>query len=330
MNKLTKVGLSALAGSLAVLSANAVEVTVAGDANLTYTRESGKGSLISPRGNQFGMSNNIYFTGSGEVNGMKVTYYNALSATAAISSSNLTFDMGDSGAIRFDQGGGGNGIDVLDDPTPTAYEESSDNIAALPTLAGDQATNVFNYSGTFAGFGINAMIDPRTGDTDTIEGESSGAGSTGSAHSVALTMPEMIAGLNVQVGMGTATTKDGLATAEDRESLAGSVKYTVGRATVGYNRSETSGGAATAAANYVEGLGIVVAINENLSISLAEVKNEFGKVSAAHVTETTTGIGAAYTMGGMTIAFQNNDGTNIAGVAADSNESTELSLTFAF
>jgi outer membrane protein OmpU len=40
MNKLRKIGLSALAGSLAAVSANAGELSVSGSANLTYTNES--------------------------------------------------------------------------------------------------------------------------------------------------------------------------------------------------------------------------------------------------------------------------------------------------
>ena len=41
MNNLKKVGLSALAGSLVAFSANAVEMTVSGTAEVTYTTNGG-------------------------------------------------------------------------------------------------------------------------------------------------------------------------------------------------------------------------------------------------------------------------------------------------
>ena len=55
MNKLTKVGCSALCGSLAVFSAaNAGDLTVTGSAELTYLSNSGGGAGVN--GNPFGMA----------------------------------------------------------------------------------------------------------------------------------------------------------------------------------------------------------------------------------------------------------------------------------
>ena len=44
------------------------------------------------------MKNNMSFTGSGDVNGYEVTYFNTLSDTGTISSSSLTIDIDDMGA----------------------------------------------------------------------------------------------------------------------------------------------------------------------------------------------------------------------------------------
>jgi len=63
MNKLTKVGFSALCGSLAVFSAaNAGEITVSGGADLTYTS---LGKEVT--GNPIGMGSNYTLKGSGEL-----------------------------------------------------------------------------------------------------------------------------------------------------------------------------------------------------------------------------------------------------------------------
>ena len=68
MDNLKKVGLTALAGSLAAVSANAAEMSVSGATLLTYTSE----HSTETTGNPFGMKTNIGFTASGDVNGMTV------------------------------------------------------------------------------------------------------------------------------------------------------------------------------------------------------------------------------------------------------------------
>ena len=63
MNKLTKIGVSALCGSLAAVSAaNAGEMSVSGGANATWTKLS-----YGSTGNPLGMASNLTFTGSGEL-----------------------------------------------------------------------------------------------------------------------------------------------------------------------------------------------------------------------------------------------------------------------
>ena len=65
MNKLTKIGLSALCGSLAsVTAANAGSMEVTGAAHMTHVTVSGKET-----GNPFGMKTNLSFKGSGELDG---------------------------------------------------------------------------------------------------------------------------------------------------------------------------------------------------------------------------------------------------------------------
>ena len=63
MNKLNKIGISALCGSLAaILAANAGELTVTGGADVTWTSLSGQVT-----GNPLGIGSNFGFSGSGEL-----------------------------------------------------------------------------------------------------------------------------------------------------------------------------------------------------------------------------------------------------------------------
>lgn len=330
MNKLKKLGVSALAGSLVAVAANAGELTVAGSAILSYTSED---NLNQSTGNNLGMQNNISFTGTGEVNGLDVTYYNAFSDTGTITSSQLVIGMGDMGSITFDQGVGANGISAFDDKTPYAWEEAWDGMTGGVTQAAGGSVNVLTYRNTISGVGLNLSYDPATGDTDTSDGNFSGAGVTGSSWSAAITLPALVDGLDAGVGIGTETIDNGTTTATDKESWVAYANYTYGPLTVGYNQLETRGGAAGAVMNINTGMGAVLSINENLSVGIAQHENEFKKVAGnADVTQESTAIAVAYTMGGATLAIQNNEQDNAGGtVGAAYNESrTEINLSLAF
>lgn len=330
MNKLKKLGVSALAGSLVAVAANAGELSVTGSAVLSYVTED---NLNQQTGNNLGLKNNISFTGTGEVNGMDVTYFNTLSDTAGISSSQIVIGMGDMGSITFDQGVGGNGIAAFDDKTPYVYEEAWDEMTGGVTMAAGGSVNVITYKNTISGVGLNLSYDPATGDTDTADGKFSGAGVTGSSWSAAITLPALLDGLDAGVGIGTETVDNGTTTATDKESWVAYANYTYGPLTVGYNQLETSGGAAGAVMNINTGIGAVLNINENLSVGIAQHENEFKKVAAnADVIQESTAITAAYTMGGATLVIQNNEQDNAGGtVGAAYNESrTEINLSLAF
>ena len=65
MTNLKKLGLTALAGSLAAVSAHAGEMTVSGAANLTYT--TGDSTDANGSANTLGNDRDVKFSGSGEL-----------------------------------------------------------------------------------------------------------------------------------------------------------------------------------------------------------------------------------------------------------------------
>ena len=54
------------------------------------------------------------------------------------------------------------------------------------------------------------------------------------------------------------------------------------------------------------------------------------KAGGTNITQESTGIAIAYTMGGAKIAIQNNSMDNVAGVSGTNDEITEISLSMAF
>ena len=332
MNNLKKVGLTALAGSLAAVSANAAEMSVSGATLLTYTSE----DTTETTGNPFGMKTNLSFTASGDVNGMTVSYMQAsVDQFAGMSSARLSIDMGDMGTIAFDQGSG-SGLGTIDDKTPTAAEEIWDGLdgttaGGLVGAAG--SSGVFNYVNTFSGVTLNAAARKGSG-TKSSDGSSSGAG--GSAWDFALTGSGDMMGID-GLSWGTGY---GEAEAGQETNAAGSyaddkhwtvfANYAMGPATFGYQMSGIQAGANGTAGENVDAWGLAFNVNDNLSVSYGEREVEYDKASATNVTEEGEGIAIAYTMGSMKIAGNRNEVQNNAGTSGSDDSMTEIALSFAF
>ena len=121
MNKLSKLGVSALCGSLAAISAaNAGDLTATGGATVTWLSEEG-----NVTGNPIGMASAVSFKGSGELdNGWTFNLTIAEGDASAYSATTIDMTMGGLGTIEFDQGNSGNGIAAYDNVMPTAWEEA--------------------------------------------------------------------------------------------------------------------------------------------------------------------------------------------------------------
>ena len=113
MNNFKKIGLSALAGSLAAITtANAVEMAVSGSAKMTYKN----GHTTEVNGNPFGMNTSLGFSGTGDVNGYDTTLFiQTIDKFGGMTSGSLSVDLGDMGKLTFDQGTGAGGISTIDD-----------------------------------------------------------------------------------------------------------------------------------------------------------------------------------------------------------------------
>ena len=312
MDNLKKVGLTALAGSLAAVSANAAEMSVSGATLLTYTSEDG----TEVTGNPWGMKTNLAFTASGDVNGMTVSYLQvSKDQFAGMSSARLSIDMGDMGTLAFDQGSG-SGLGTIDDKTPTAAEEIWDGVdtdgssGAKGLVGAAGASGVFNYIKTVAGVTFNGAASKGSGAKNPA-GSSSAVGQ--SAWDFALTGTGDILGvdgLSWGAGYGEAETGSQANTGGepgDDEHFTGFINYSMGPMTIGYQEAHIAGGDVGAQNQTTEAWGVAFNVNENLSVSYGERDVEFSKAGAAHVTETGEGIAVAYTMGSMKIAGNMNE-----------------------
>jgi len=334
MNNIKKIGLTALAGSLVAISAQAAEMTVSGATMLTYTSE----DSTEVTGNPFGMKTNLSFTAAGEVNGYNVSYMQtSVDQFAGMSSARLSVDMGDMGTLAFDQGSG-SGLATIDDKTPTAAEEIWDgldtatgaNAQGLVGAAGN--TGVINYVNTFEGVTLNAAFRKGEG---VANGDGGKSGSGEGAWDFALTADGSSMGVDgLAMGLGYGEKENGseaLTTYGDEEHMTAFANYSVGPVTFGYQMSYIDANVLGTDDEQTAAWGLAFNVNENLSLSYGERDVVFkGAGTSADVTEKGDGIAVAYTMGSMKIAGNMNEVSNNDGVSAANDSMTEIAVSFAF
>ena len=142
MNNLKKVGLTALAGALVSVSANAADLSVTGGASINFYGEEGKDS-----GNGWSMADVITFSASQEMdNGWNVTVKHTLDDNT-VDGRSMVIDMGDNGTLTFSGIDGSSVLGSKDDTTPTAGEEAwGDVTGATAALGGASNNDMFHYS----------------------------------------------------------------------------------------------------------------------------------------------------------------------------------------
>jgi outer membrane protein OmpU len=301
MNKITKIGLTALAGSLVATSAFAGAMSVSGSAKVSY--QSKGQSAAQPYSNSKG----ITFSGSGELdNGFTVSTGYTMT-NAAFSSSYVSLDMGDAGTLSLMNSTALAGIDKYDDVMPTAGEEVWDDVDADDNgVVGTTSANAIGYEVSAMGLTISASYAKE---------------SVGTANSIVLIADDLMDGLQVGYGTGKAAVS---ASVENDHSTAWA-KYTAGMATVGIQTSSID--AASADEDRL-GMAISLAINENMSVSYGVSTVDFETASKAD--EESSGLSASYTMGGMTIGAVMNQTDSVAGTSGTDYSKKEISVAFAF
>ena len=305
MTNLKKVGLTALAGSLAAIGyAQAGALDVTGTARMEFSTDSSSTTTTDA----FAQNTSISFSGSGELdNGMTVSYF-SLQAGSNVSTQNVSVDMGDMGKISLSTNDMA-GIGTIADKVPNGGEQPWDDIgthgAPEQGIADPHATQMLGYKTSAAGATISAAISYDQNSPST---------------SLAVSMPLME---GLEVGAGIATDQDSATTEQDIETMY--VKYTMGGISVGYQTTDVD---VTAASSDIErtAYGISFAVNDNLSVGYGISDTEF---DAQSLDEENAGLGIAYTSGGMKLGIINNQKDNAGGAAGD-DETLEFQLTFAF
>ena len=315
MTNLKKIGLTALAGTLAATTfAQAVEVSVNGTARMEYeTRNTDTAAADATSLELFTTNQSVTFSASGELdNGFNVSYSNLLTDGANFTSNMVKVDMGDMGTLSMDSHMHLTGISSIQDKVPNAGEQVWDDTGA--TAHGDPANGI-----------VDLGADDTLGYKVSASGLTFSAGlslpGNGSESSATIVADGLVDGLEIGAGMGN---NQNAATDDDVETYF--IKYAGGPVTVGAQKSALS--AETTNSDVARSAyGLSFAVSEALSVSYGVSDTDY---DASATDEENSGVSASYTAGGMTLGLVHNKKDNANGTSGSDNEVTELKLTFAF
>ena len=325
MNNIKKIGLSALAGSLAVMSVNAAELTATGGASINFASQESDSA-----GNSFSMNDSITFSGSTELdNGWTVSTSFLLDnsdgvAGAIFDARNISIDTNSVGIISFEGDDAAGAMGAVDDVMPTADGNetwdvlgASDRLSAgveVGALGSANSNNMMKYSSgsLIDGVSLKASYTP----SGTTEAESSTDFAVEYTGYEGLTLGYAIGEDNAVAGTGSF----------DVDTMY--IKYVYGAATMGYQTSEKEGNTA-ANTDEFKAWGITYAITEDFSVGYAESNVNIGD---ATVDQETSNVSFSYTMGGMSVTGSFVDQENSGGSthANSDRKGYDIGLAFAF
>jgi outer membrane protein OmpU len=346
MNNLKKVGLTALAGSMALATAaQAFDASVSVESQAVFSSAEGNQASQAPNGKGIGVDTDIAFSGSGELDmGWTVSVSHVLDTAEAVtnSSTQMAVGMGSMGTLQFNQDGGAS-TNAIDDVLPKAYEETWDAISTNSSTAHFHTFGSTLNKGSVSyktpsfelPFGVTASAtfdhDPNAGVDAAAPGGVAGDGASGEGFTVKLAHES---GLTLGGGAESTGNTDA---GKGAKNATGYALYSNGGISVGYqefyaNAAITEKGTTTRGADS-EGEGYAFAYTAGdftFSYSKSTEKTLAVGVTAALEEEEYSAVQAAYNMGGMTIAASMYEADNLNGVAAKKYDETELSVSFAF
>jgi hypothetical protein len=338
--KITKI-LVALSFLFAVATAQAGEMTVTGSMQATYQSEPD-----STTGNPLGMDREIAFTGSTELdNGMSMTVMQDFTDAGAFGDAKITFgNVG--GMVDIYVGTDGSEVDAIDDITPTAFEEAngsgSGTYQDVGGLAGEMGIG-FKASLPIIGT-VSGQYVPKADAAENADKAASGDtnASVGSGEELVIknnmgdlpVVGSFLDGNTLTLGYASEQVSTIAATSDRLEGTV-AVTGSYGNFSYGYQKKYVEPGqtAATAATDFYKTdiVGLAYAVNDALSISYNMMEEKASRQGSDNTFEQQTdAINIGYTVGGLTLGFQDATTDNANQVKDAKDDTRTISIKAAF
>ena len=321
MNNFKKIGVSALAGSLMAVTANAGEMSVAGTAKIAVEHINGGAANA---GKSFSMGNQLTFSGSGELdNGMNVSLSFVIdqgddetdtttgAANAPFDSHSVSVGMDGLGTLKFSGEGGDAAINAMDGSAAGGMWDNFQAAADEPK-AGKSSNDMMHYT-------LPELVDSLA---LTASYTPAGDGGQASSTSYAATYTG-VEGLTLAYGDGEDNT-----TTTSADATAWKISYAYGPITVTATDLEydhdTDG-----SDRDMESYAIAYTVTDEISVGYGqeELTDGTGTQDAEF-----SGFDISYTSGGMTLKAYAQEGDNIdySTTATKDQEVWAVNATFAF
>tara|TARA_Y100000590_G_scaffold405072_1_gene493079 strand:+ start:3447 stop:4526 length:1080 start_codon:yes stop_codon:yes gene_type:complete len=359
MKKITKIGLSALCGSLATFSAaNAGGMKVLGNTHATWTNVQGV------TGQPLGMKTNLSFVGDGELDGgqtFSVTI--AHNDQNAWSSANISLTTNVLGTFKLSSAEGSGGIGGYDDNMPRAFEETWDagvgTNVNLQKGVGSSTNLSWTTPSKFATTLQLAWSPQNDGSqpTDKSMGGSQGSSIYHDGIDAVLRIKPSYGAFGADWFIGGSKTVQEKTVAgkeeksADHEEAVSGLTLTLGPISVGGQVSaESTGNEDAGETQYYanSSIGGSLNINDNLSLSYSETRHLTSIVDNTHNAVNTVGQAidgssytpkttmrgeswqVAYTLGGIALKYAQTEFENVKYTKGSTDEAKVLSLSMAF
>ena len=338
--KITKI-LVALSFLFAVSTAQAGEMTVTGSMQATYQSDAD-----ATTGNPLGMDREIKFAGSTELdNGMNMSVMQDFGDDGAFGDGKITFgNVG--GLVDIYVGTDGSELDAIDDITPSAFEEANgsgsgtyQDVGGLAAEMGIGIKASLPLIGTVQAQYVPKADGAESGDK-TASGDTSGTKGSGMEVVVKTALGDLpvvgsfLGGNTLTLGYAEEE-MERVANTTDRHEATVALTGSIGNFSYGYQVEHIDAGqtvATTDAVFYnVESIGLAYAVNDALSISYNMMEQKQHNVAAdSSFEQETDAINIGYTVGGLTLGFQDasTDNANMVKDAKDDTRTISVKAAF--
>jgi hypothetical protein len=344
--KITKI-LVALSFLFAVSTAHAGEMTVTGSMQATYQSEQDKTT-----GNPLGMDREIAFTGTTELdNGMSMTVMQDFTDAGAFGDAKITFG-GVAGLVDIYVGTDGSELDAIDDITPSAFEEANGSgSGTYQDIGGLAAEMGIGIKGSLPILGtVSAQYVPKADASENADKAAStnANAAVGSGMEIVIknnmgdlpVVGSFLDGNNLTIGYAEEEVNT-VANTSDRIEATVAITGSYGNFTYGYQKKHidlgqvaASNPATTDAVFYGQDIiGIAYAVNDALSISyniIEESKHDTTDADIGTYEQETDAINIGYTVGGITLGFQEASTDNANHVKDTADDTRTVSVKAAF
>ena len=342
MKNITKTGLTALAGSLVMVSAQAVDLSMTGALKSIFSTQNHPVSgTPATNGKGISLDTDFNFRASGELdNGFTVGYHMQVDTDGNLSntSSQLTVGMGSLGTVQVNDRGGSK-ANSIDDITPHAYQETWDSLSTVnPSTFGSRTSSgSIEYripAQELMGLTINASVlyDPNAGDGQVTEGAVAANSVSGQAYTLQLAHES---GLEIGGGYESVDDDAGKLLGSGTTEAIAYAKFAAGGLSVAYQEAYTDSvsGTGTEGADVETSFMGVAYTAGDVTVSYGESSTQTSAVSdsAVGLESELESLQIAYTVGAMTISAAMSETSNADGATAtDKYEENTLAVAFAF